>query len=431
MTASDINESISKLRVRISSAVIFILLLTGAVTLWQLKKIRRLVFQVSDYAGALAHGLFKKRLNLNNSGEFSEIAESLNKVAAELGLDKDEISEKTNRLDVILKSIPDALIIINPDRSIELANNKARELFGISRLERRGINEVIDSNDLSLLIERVTKSRRPESMELTIGLPRERHLFVWLSPLYYQVGELSGFVVLFHDISDFKKLEMVRKDFVANVSHEIKTPVTSIKGYAETLLDGALHDKDHAEKFLRIIKSHSERLNRLVEDLLTLSRLELGVTKVNKARYNLAEVVDSVAGMMDIQAAEKGLVITKSYDSKDMTADIDRDKTEQVLLNLLDNAIKFTEKGEIIIGIGREQKGHYLFVRDTGIGIPPESISRLGERFYRVDTSRSRELGGTGLGLAIVKHIVKVQGWEMKIESEKGAGTLVKVFFGS
>jgi two-component system phosphate regulon sensor histidine kinase PhoR len=114
-----------------------------------------------------------------------------------------------------------------------------------------------------------------------------------------------------------------------------------------------------------------------------------------------------------------------------MTADIDRDKTEQVLLNLLDNAIKFTEKGEIIIGIGREQKGHYLFVRDTGIGIPPESISRLGERFYRVDTSRSRELGGTGLGLAIVKHIVKVQGWEMKIESEKGAGTLVKVFFGS
>jgi two-component system phosphate regulon sensor histidine kinase PhoR len=269
----------------------------------------------------------------------------------------------------------------------------------------------------------------PESVELTIGLPEERYLFVWLSPLYYKVGELSGFVALFHDISDFKILEKVRTDFVANVSHEIKTPVTSIKGFAETLLDGALYDKDHAEKFLRTIKSHSERLNRLVEDLLTLSRLELGVAKVNKVRFNLADVIDSVASIMDIQAAEKGIVIARSYESKDITADADRDKTEQVLLNLLDNAVKFTEEGEIIIGIAREPKGHYFFVRDTGVGIPPESISRIGERFYRVDTSRSRELGGTGLGLAIVKHIVKAQGWEMKIESEIGAGTVVKVFF--
>ena len=226
-----------------------------------------------------------------------------------------------------------------------------------------------------------------------------------------------------------RKLERMRKDFVANVSHEIKTPVTAIQGFAETLLDGALYDTENAGKFLNTIKSHSERLNRLVEDLLTLSRIELGVIKIHKITQSLPDIIESVAGTMIVQAAIKNITIIKSFDARDTMINADRDRVEQILLNLLDNAIKFTESGEIEAGTAEEEGRRYFYVRDNGPGIPEKDLSRVGERFFRVDPSRSRELGGTGLGLAIVKHIVMAHGWEMKIESEVGKWTTVKIFY--
>jgi two-component system phosphate regulon sensor histidine kinase PhoR len=426
---NDVNKSVNILRLEINLVVIAIFLLVGSLSLWQTNRIRKLVNKISEYSGASALGLFRNMLSLENSGEFTEISHNLNAMASELRTNQSRINEETNRINVILRSIPDALLLINPDNTVQLSNNKARELFGNPLLEGKVIAEVVQNSDLQLLIDKVRHNRMPDSSELVISHPTERYLVVRLSPLFYKVGEFAGTVAIFHDITDFKKLEQVRKDFVANVSHEIKTPVTAIKGFAETLLDGALYDPVNAEKFLATIKAHSERLDRLVDDLLTISRIELGATKVTKTDVVIADVISSVIQTMAVQSAEKNLEMKTSITDEHAVIHADRDRLEQIFLNLLDNAIKFTEKGEIETGIAQDNGKNFFYVRDTGTGIPEKYIERLGERFFRVDTSRSRELGGTGLGLAIVKHLVKAHGWEMKVESQVGEGTTVKVYY--
>jgi two-component system phosphate regulon sensor histidine kinase PhoR len=425
----EVNKSINVLRVKINLVVILIYLMAGSLLIWQTYRMRKFIYKIADYSGALAHGLSRDRLSLRDAGEFTEIAQNLNDMASELKINLDRLNEETNRINVILRSIPDAILLINPDNTIHLSNNKARELFGNSLLEGKLIIEVVNSSDLLFLIDKVRQNRMPESSELVIGHPAERYLVVRLSPLFYKVGEFAGIVTIFHDITYFKKLEQVRKDFVANVSHEIKTPVTAIKGFAETLLDGALHDQVNAEKFLYTIKAHSERLDRLVDDLLTISSIELGATQVNKTEVIIADVISSVMQMMAVQAAEKNLEMNTSIENENFIIHTDRDRLEQIFLNLVDNAIKFTEKGVIEIGVSQERGKNFFYVRDTGIGVPEKYIDRLGERFFRVDTSRSRELGGTGLGLAIVKHLVKAHGWEMNVESLAGEGTTVRIYF--
>lgn len=424
-----VNESINNLSLKINIAVISVFLLFGLLLIYQTERIRKFVLQIAEYAGALAHGLFKKRLYLEGAGEFTELAHSLNNMASELEETVKAGDEETKRLNVILKSIPDALLLINVHNVIELSNNAARDLFGSEKLDSRPFLEVVRSPVFITLMDEVKKNRLPGAAELTFGFTGEKYLYVRVSPLYYQVGELAGFVAIFHDATQMKKLEQMRKDFVANVSHEIKTPITAIKGFAETLLDGALYDKENAEKFLTTIKNHSERLNRLVEDLLIISRLELGVMTVNKNEFHIADIIDEVIQTSVVHAAEKNLSIKKSLEKGEALINADRDRLTQILLNLTDNAVKFTEKGEIEIGLGRADGRNFFYVRDTGPGVPQKYLSRLGERFFRVDPSRSRELGGTGLGLAIVKHLVKAHGWEMKIESEEGKGTTVKVYY--
>ncbi len=425
----DINKSINALRIKINLAVILLLLMSGALLTWQTDRIRIYVSKVSDYAGALSHGLFRKRLYLKGAGEFSELAESLNEMAGELESTIKERNEKTNRLSVVLKSIPDALLLINTSNIIELSNNAARELFGNIHLEGQSYIEIVKSPDFASLINTVKQDRMPGSVDIVLNFPKEHYLSVRVSPLSYQVGELSGFIAIFHDTTQIKKLEKMRKDFVANVSHELKTPVTSIKGFAETLLDGALADKEHAEQFLRTISSQSDRLNRLVEDLLTLSRIEMGVIKINKKTLKLKDLIDRALKTFVVQADKKNFHLRNSIINENITINADPDRLEQILLNLLDNAIKFTESGVIEAGADHEGEHKYFYIKDTGSGIPEEYLSRVGERFFRVDPSRSRELGGTGLGLAIVKHIVLAHQWQMKVESKVGRGTIVKIFY--
>jgi len=426
---SRVNESINNLRLKINIAVISVFLLFGLILIYQTERIRKFVLQIAEYAGALAHGLFKKRLYLEGAGEFTELARSLNNMATELEETVKAGDEEAKRLNVILKSIPDALLLINIHNIIEISNNAARDLFGSDRLEGRPFLEIVRSPVFIALIDEVKKSRLPGAAELTYDFTGEKYLYVRVSPLYYQVGEMAGFVAIFHDATQMKKLEQTRKDFVANVSHEIKTPITAIRGFAETLLDGALYDKENAERFLTTIKNHSERLNRLVEDLLIISRLELGVMTVSKTEFHITDIIDEVIQLSIVHAAEKNISIKKSVEQGEPLINADRDRLTQILLNLMDNAVKFTGKGEIEIGLGRAGSRNYFYVRDTGPGVPQKYLARLGERFFRVDPSRSRELGGTGLGLAIVKHLVKAHGWEMKIESEEGKGTTVKVYY--
>ncbi len=424
-----INKSINSLRLRINLTVILAFLSFGIILIWQTERIRKFVIRVSDYADAIAHGLFRKKLYMEGAGEFTELARNMHNMAAELEKSIRTKDEEAERLNVILKSIPDALLLINMHGTVELSNNTARDLFAHGPIEGRPFLEVVRSPAFMHLIDEVKQARMSGSTEIVIDVPEEKYLFVRVSPLYYQVGELAGFIAIFHDTTQMKKLEQMRKDFVANVSHEIKTPVTAIQGFAETLIDGALYDRENAEKFLHTIKDHSSRLNRLLEDLLTISRLELGVISIVKTEVNLVDIIESVMNTVLIHAAKKDLRITKNTGQGNVFINADRDRTEQILLNLVDNAVKFTEKGEVEIGLSQEGGKGFFYVRDSGPGIPEKYLSRVGERFFRVDPSRSRELGGTGLGLAIVKHLVRAHGWDMKIESEEGRGTTVKVYY--
>jgi two-component system phosphate regulon sensor histidine kinase PhoR len=236
----------------------------------------------------------------------------------------------------------------------------------------------------------------------------------------------AGVLLVLHDVTELRRLERVRSEFVANVSHELRTPLTCIKGYLETLLDGALDDQAHARKFLEVAGTHAERLDRLIDDLLELSNIESGRVTLAPMRLVLGDVVGGVVAMFERQAAQQGLTL-EGLVPVGQTVRADRDRLVQILVNLVDNAVKFTtEGGSVSIEAGPGPAGRVeIRVRDTGVGIPSTDLPRITERFYRVDKTRSREVGGTGLGLAIVKHLVQAHGGELRIESALGHGTTV------
>jgi two-component system phosphate regulon sensor histidine kinase PhoR len=251
----------------------------------------------------------------------------------------------------------------------------------------------------------------------------ERHLDVQVAPIHAGEGCIGVVTVLF-DITHLRQLERMRRDFVANVSHELRTPLTAIKGYAETLSDGALDDREAAARFVGIISSHADRLNRLLDDLLDLSRLESEQMEVELGSFQLKNLVDACVASVGQNAVQKRVAVAGDI-PPDIQVTCDAKLIEQALINLLDNAVKYTpEGGQIRVGtrpVGGERIA--VYVEDTGIGIPSEDLDRVFERFYRVDKGRSRDMGGTGLGLAIVRHIAEAHGERVSVESALGKGT--------
>ncbi|HET6363600.1 MAG TPA: ATP-binding protein [Nitrospirota bacterium] len=424
----EIDRSINILRIKILSIVVSVMLAAGIFSLWQIERIRRLTGQIRNFSRSIARGELGRKLFLERAGEFDEIAESLNTMSVELKNSIASHEEERHRLNVILRSIPDALFIIDAHGVILLSSLAARKLFGEIALQGKPFIEVMRNSEFLSLVENVQKQQAAGVAEIRIGSPLEQYCVVQVSPLFYDEREPSGFIAVFHDITQLKKLEQTRTDFVANISHEIKTPITAIQGFADTLLEGALDDRENAFRFLQTIKMNSERINSLVDDLMTISKIELGVIKVKKSIVDVQEVVDHVLTLLRDKAAEKNLTIRTEVRPEPRTLEADRDRLIQILTNLVDNAIKFTEKGGVAFGDSLENGKVYLFVEDTGIGIPQRHLPRLGERFYRVDPGRSRNMGGTGLGLAIVKHLVKAHDWDIRFESTPGKGTKVKIF---
>ncbi len=338
-----------------------------------------------------------------------------------------ELAEREQqRMEAILRGMSDGVLMVDVQGKVVLANRAFRKLFRINeRIEGRQIMEVLRNADVLSLFKRTMDTWDIAAAEITISRSdRDVYLIATAVPIY-SGDSVSGTVITLHDITRLKQLEEMRKDFVANVSHEIKTPITAIRGFAETLLDGALDDKENAARFLGMIKNHSERLNSLVDDLLTLSRIELGDIIVAKTEVRLDDVIDTAFAILKDKADKKGLYLRKDLPPGKSVISADRDRLVQIFLNLVDNGIKFTEKGGVTAGFELTGDAPALYVEDTGVGIPPSHLPRLGERFYRVDRARSREMGGTGLGLAIVKHLVKAQDWDMNIESTLGKGTKV------
>lgn len=356
----------------------------------------------------------------------------LSRLSSELRATLERLKDEKEQREAILASMEEGVIVTDPKGNVTMANRKAEELFGKELLEKRVV-EISRNPELHRIIEEGSKKGETVTGEITIAVPYPVSLSVTMTPLIRNTEKL-GSVIVFHEITMLKKLETMRIDFVANVSHELKTPLTAIKGFAETLKEGAINDKEHAARFVDIIKENADRLSRLVEDLLTLSNIELGKVSFNISDVDVAEAARTVISTLEPKAREKGIILEADIE-KGVHALSDKDRLAQILLNLVDNGIKFTEKGSVRINariitsqpLNLLTSGTFveISVTDTGTGIPPKDIPRLGERFYRVDPARSRELGGTGLGLAIVKHLVVSMGGKLSIESEYGKGTRI------
>lgn len=425
---SEADRAVQQLRWQLIFLIGIALLIPSVYSLMQTNRLRKMLLQLEDFSEDLANGAFGRKLFMdpNTAGEFAGISSHLNTMSEKLHFMIIQNEEEKERLNVILRSNPDALFIVDINGHIQMSSTSAKAMFG-ENLHGKAYIEVIRNHELRDLVERVRASREPGEAEFRLVQPDDRYLAVRVSPLCYKGQDLAGFVVVFHDMTKIRKLEQMRTDFVANVSHELRTPLTAIKGFSETLLDGAVDEPQHARKFIQTIKNHAERLDGIVDDLMTLSRIELGDIKVEKVPVSPAEVLDAAVMVLRDKAKQKGLVLRSEVAEADTIIQADKNRLIQILLNLIDNAIKFTDTGSVTASFRLEGEMPVFAVQDTGIGIPQEHIERVGERFYRVDPARSRELGGTGLGLAIVKHLVRAHGWELSIQSEPRRGTTVSI----
>ncbi len=375
-------------------------------------------------ARRFSQGDFSHKIMLGPKDEIGELAIVLNTMAHDIEGKIKQVEVQNQHLGAILHSMVESIIIVDKDSRIVSVNAPAERIFSIKRhdVENKLFLEVIPNNDIADLISDILKKEQFISKEFSLVWPVRKIFRIDASPVF-EGSEISGCLIVIHDITEARRVDAMRRDFIANVSHELKTPLTSIKGFVETLLEGALDDKENARHFLSIIKDHAERLDNLVNDLLSLSYLESKEISLKKEATGVRYLLD------DILASFKSQLKKKSVEAKndlppDLSVKADKDKLGQVFTNLIDNAVKFNREGGSVRVYSEEAGGDIKFVvEDTGVGIPGKDIPRIFERFYRVDKARSSEVGGTGLGLSIVKHIVELHGGTVGVESSDGAGS--------
>jgi two-component system phosphate regulon sensor histidine kinase PhoR len=323
----------------------------------------------------------------------------------------------------LFDSMAEGLLLLDETGRIQLANRAFAGLFGVTNdVHHKTIIEALRLHELSGLVDKLDAETHTVEHEMRLSNPEERWLQVNGAGIFNGNGQRHGTILVFHDLTRLKQLESARKEFVANVSHELRTPLSLIKGYVETLLDGAKDNPEVASKFLQTIERNADRLKLLIEDLLTISELESGRVKLNLQIVALRPAVDKVIEDLKVRAGTRNMNMFNRTPELSLRADTNR--LEQVLGNLIDNAIKYGRpNGNVTVEAHTGGDGFAeILVRDDGPGIPRESLERIFERFYRVDKARSREQGGTGLGLSIVKHIVQTHGGKVWARSELGRG---------
>ena len=448
LALEDVKAAIAKTR----RIVIISGLLACALSLFLIfgisKAVTRPLRRLASTAEKLSQGDFDARAELNSNDEVGYLGHTLNRMAKRLQRQIHQLSEERDRLEMIFSNMVEGIILLDEQFNIKFANSAIKDIFQIKgEITGQSLLETIRNPDINKTLQRTSQDRQVVLEELAAFTPIQKTLNVCIVPIINQDTPLeqaprSGiprrgtgeFVLVVHDVSQLRKLEQMRAEFVANVTHELRTPLTSIQGYAETLLDGALGDEENARQFVLTIQRQAQRLSALISDLLELSRIESGQVTLNLAPQNLNELVKRILDIFEPAFSEKGLKFTSEISEDLPEVSADEHLLTQVLINLLDNAIKYTEEGaQITVSAKMLASEIQVDVRDTGIGIKESDIDRIFERFYRVDKSRSRELGGsglrskvlrsTGLGLSIVKHIIQQHGGRIWVESQLGQGS--------
>ncbi|EBF5121966.1 two-component system histidine kinase PnpS [Listeria monocytogenes] len=405
------------------------LVIIAAISVFIARKITRPVREIIEVSTDLANHKYDSRIHGKISGELQDLSISVNTLAESLETQMFEIKQNEQRLNAIVQNLVSGVMLINVDKQVIMTNRTMYQILGETEITGKPFYEVIKSFALSQLIEGTFETKTIQQKEIILYFPREMILDASVSPILGENGEITGIILLLHDITQIRHLENVRSEFVTNVSHELKTPVTALKGFAETLLDGAMYDEVLLKKFLTIIKEESDRLHRLIMDILALSRIEQNPVTENVELVDVDEVIEQSARTIFEMATEKNIRVTiPEKTSASVMIETDRDKLQQIIINLLSNAINYTPvDGKVEVKLIEQEAEVIIEVTDNGIGIPAKDIDRVFERFYRVDKARSRHSGGTGLGLSIVKHLVENCGGRIEVESQEEVGSTFRV----
>jgi len=387
--------------------------------------ISRPLEEMAGIARAMAAGDFSRKPSVRSRDEVGDLARAITHMSDQIREKIDAIEQEKAKLDAVIMHMFEGIMVVDEKGVVQLMNPSLRKAFLIDiPVHGRRAVEVVRNSILSeMLGDLLAGKERIISHELVLTFPDERVIQV-NGVAISTLNKIDGAVLVFHDITELRRLEKVRQDFVANVSHELRTPVASIKGYAETLLSGAMDDKQALKEFLGTIHENSDRLVNLINDLLDLARIESGRMKISPVAMEAAPVILRCLHILEKTVQDKKLSVSMELPDKMSRVLADEARFSQVVLNILDNAVKYTpEGGSIFVKARVHDKMVQFDVTDTGIGIPEQDLPRIFERFYRVDKARSRDLGGTGLGLSIVKHIVLAHGGEVWASSQLGRGT--------
>jgi two-component system phosphate regulon sensor histidine kinase PhoR len=428
---SSIDETLRKIQTRTIAGGLVIAVLAAILGLFVSRRITRPIQQIRTWAESIARGQFQYKPSITASEEIEALSMSLSQMAEELRDRIETVIRQRNEIEAVLSSMAEGVMALDMEERLISMNEAAVRMLGThaSDMQGRSIQEVVRSTMLHQFVSDTLSSRKPTEKDIPMSADGELIVNCRGTLLQDVGGRQIGALVVFNDVTRLRRLENIRREFVANVSHELKTPITAIKGFVETLRDGAVKNPRDADRFLAIIDKHVVRLEAIVEDLLSLSRIEQGAEmgEIERIDSRISDILRTAVQVCHIRADAKEVRIDTSC-PEEIRASVDPPLLEQAVVNLLDNAIKYSEEGKGV-QVEASQGDHEIIisVRDQGCGIEKRHLSRLFERFYRVDKARSRQLGGTGLGLAIAKHIVQAHAGRLTVESTPGKGSVFSI----
>lgn len=422
---ADVDQQFAAMRRPVWTAFLILFAFAITLSLLDLRSTSRRIRSLKEFAARMAAGDFRP-VNVERVGDaLEELAAALNQTSARLNAGIGVLTDERNRAAAILSSMIEGVAVISGDERILFSNAAFSRILGLDdvrQIEGRPLLEVARQSDLLAAIKMALSGQEQVTSEIVVGTVRPRSFAVTAAPV--QASSHKGAVLVLHEITDLRRLERVRQDFVANVSHEFRTPLTAIQGFAETLLSGALEDPANRRRFVEIIREHATRLARLTEDLLKLSRIEAGQLKLEFRPVSVAHLIESCVETAHLKAVPRQLALNVNLPETLPPVRGDSNSLQEVLQNLLDNALQYTPVGgKIDVSASCSDGRVIVTVADTGIGIPQVEQERIFERFYRVDAARSREAGGTGLGLSIARHIMEAHGGRLWVESAVGEGS--------
>ncbi|WP_139995345.1 two-component system histidine kinase PnpS [Paenibacillus paridis] len=426
MSLQEVDESIRNLTAVLALGLLVLFLIAALICYRLALGLTRPLEQITKVAKRIKNMDYRARVKVGKQDEIGELGNAINAMADSLQVQMTRIQQNENQLESVLDNMINGIVMIDRSGKIVLMNRRAEEVLGFSARELVGRHfaEAKQQYELSQMIQEGLKSKEHLREEITFYFPEERLLELNLVPIQPEGNEFSGVLLVLQDVSAIRRLERMRSEFVANVSHELKTPITAVKGFAETLLGGAVNDEETARSFLQIIFDESDRLNRLIGDILELSKIESRRVPLVFSPVEVDTFIDKSIKLVQSEADRKHIELSMSIEPG-LYVEADEDRLRQIVMNLLSNGINYTpEGGKVSLnveGIGDD----YIRIQisDSGIGIPKKDLPRIFERFYRVDKARSRSSGGTGLGLSIVKHLVELHKGTISVNSAVGVGS--------